>query len=242
MKKQFLATALCCLLLGGAAFAATMNADSEKGTISVSSSATKEFAPNVAEVYFTVETADKDMQKAVGENKASTARAIDAIKKNIDPVKGEGIRTTSYSVYPQYNYVKDKQVFDKYKVSNTIVVKIKNIDNIGKIIGIATANGVNRVENLDFTLENYTQACNSLMSEAAQTSRTSAESIAKGLGLKIQGIKSINGSCRSENNSRPLYKSYANTMEASATQDSSVPVEAGKLKIYANINAQFYAN
>lgn len=242
MKKQFLATVLGCLLLGGVAFAASTNVDSEKGTISVSSNLIKEFAPNVAEVYFTVETTDKDMQKAISENKTSTTKAIEAVKKNIDTSRGEDIRTTSYNVYPQYVYVKDKQVFDKYKVSNTIVVKLKNIDNIGKIIAIATAHGVNRVENLNFTLENYTQTCNSLMSEAAQTSRTSAESIAKGLGLKIQGIKSINGSCRSENNTRTLYKSVLGNSEAAMTMDAAVPIEPGKLKIYANINAQFFAN
>jgi len=239
MKKHLLALTLGGMMLFSTALAHQV--DTEKGTISVNSSAEREFAPNVAEIYFTIETSDKDMQKAIAQNKANTTSVIEVLKANVDSAKGEGIRTTSYSVAPRYIYEKNKQIFDKYNVTNTLVVKIKDIEKLGKIISLATANGVNRVQNLNFTLENYTAACNELMSEAAQTSKVSAQSIANGLGLKLNGIKSINGSCGGQNSSRAVYKSFANGAVAETAMDSVVPIEAGKLKIYANVSAQFYA-
>ena len=51
------------------------------------------------------------------------------------------IKTADFSATPIYNYVNKKRVFDKYEVSNTIIVHTKNIDKAGEIIDKAIAAG-----------------------------------------------------------------------------------------------------
>ena len=65
-----------------------------------------------------------------------------------------------------------------------------------------------------------------------------ATTIAKSINSEIIGTKSIASSCNPENNQRPYYAMMAKSSMDNST--SSTPIEGGKMKIYANIDASFY--
>lgn len=208
----------------------------EKGYISVNESVTKEVSPNQVEISIGVETSDKSLQKASNDNKIIANRVYSKLKTLLGA--DDYIKTNNYSATPSYFYTKDNQrVLDKYIVSNTVVVKTKKMDTVSKLIDEAISQGANKVENLQFSAVDYDTICNSTLSEITKKAYTKADSVAKSINSQIVGIKSINATCNTDNSPRPF---YAMAMKNAVDSVSSTPIESGKIKIYANVDASFY--
>lgn len=211
--------------------------DKEKGYISVSESTTKEITPNQAEISIGIETSDVSLQKASEENKKLANKVYTSLKDLIGAE--DSIKTSNYSAYPHYIYTKDnKKVLDKYVVTNTVNVKTKKINLASKLIDTAISQGATNVSNLQFSASDYEDSYNDLLAELTKKAYSKANTVAKSISSQVTGIKSINISCNSENNYRPMYGFAKASMEDSAAV--STPIESGKLKIYANVDASFY--
>lgn len=210
--------------------------EKEKGYISVSESVTKEVSPNQAEISINIETSDKSLQKASDENKIIANKVYSSLKSLLGT--DDYIKTINYCARPQYTYTKEnKSVLDKYLVSNTIVIKTKKIEMVSKFIDTAISQGATKVENLQFLAVDYDCECNDILADLTKKAYSKAVTIAKSINAQILGIKSINASCSSENNQRPYYAMMA---KGSMDTTASTPIESGKIKIYANVDASFY--
>lgn len=211
--------------------------DKEQGYISISESATKEIMPNQAEITIGIETSDISLQKATDDNKKIANKVYASLKALIGTE--DLIKTSNYNARPQYIYTREqKRVLDKYIVSNTVIVKTKKIDLVSKLIDTATAQGATNVANLQFLATDYEDNYNDLLAELTKKAYNKANSIAKSINSQIIGVKTISASCNAENNYRPMYGMAKACMEDSA--GASTPIESGKLKIYANVDASFY--
>lgn len=211
--------------------------DKEQGYISVSESQTKEITPNQAEITIGITTTDASLQKATEDNKKIANKVYSSLKTLIGA--DDSIKTSNYSAYPQYIYTKDgKKNLDKYVVSNTVIVKTKKIDLVSKLIDTATTQGATNIANLQFLATDYEDNYNDLLAELTKKAYNKANSIAKSINSQVTGVKTINASCNSENNYHPMYGMMKASMEDSA--GASTPIESGKLKIYANVDASFY--
>lgn len=211
--------------------------DKEQGYISVNESATKEITPNQAEITIGIETSDASLQKATEDNKKIANKVYASLKTLLGAE--DSIKTSNYSAYPYYTYTKDgKKNLDKYIVSNTVIVKTKKINLVSKLIDTATAQGATNVANLQFLATEYEDNYNDLLAELTKKAYNKANSIAKSINSQITGVKTINASCNSENNYRPMYAMAKASMQDSAV--AATPIESGKLKIYANVDASFY--
>lgn len=216
-----------------------VNADTiekDKGYISVSESMTKEISPNQAEISIGIETSDTSLQKASEDNK----KIANKVYANLKTMLGadDYIKTNSYSARPQYVYTKDnKRIFDKYIVSNTVTVRTKKLELVSKLIDTAIAQGATNIANLQFLAVDYDDSCDDILADLTKKAYNKANSVAKSINSQITGIKSLNVTCNSENTPRPMY-AMMSSMEDSAK--ASTPIESGKLKIYANIDASFY--
>lgn len=243
MKKSLTAILALFTILFGAVSSCQANVspvvEKDCGYISVNASSTKEISPNQAEIYFNIETYDKNLKIASAENKAIADKVYSALKSALNTEKGDYIKTQGFSANPQYIYNKEnKRVFDKYLVSNNVVVRTKNTAVVPNLIDIAIANGATNVNNLQFSVTDYDAAANEILADLTKKTYCQATAIANSISTKIVGIKSIDSSFTTENNERPMYK----MMAAGRANDSSAntPIESGKIKVYANINASFY--
>lgn len=129
----------------------------------------------------------------IQENGSSLKGVQDSVNKKsktlVDSLKtlgvGEGdIKTTSYSVYPQYDYTTPSQRITGYQVSISYEVEIKNFDKLNDIFSVATANGANVAGGISFDLSDK------LKKEKLQEAR--------GLGVaeakeKAQGLAKASG-------------------------------------------------
>ena len=241
--KKILATAAIAALIGSAcAYAADVQ---EKPYIVVSGKAAQDFAPNIANIKFYIETNDKDLNVATQQNKEQTEKALQAVKKQLDTSKGDSIKTINFSANPEYRYKNGKREFVQYSVSNGFQVTLKNTDKLGTVISEGLKNGATRVDDLNFSLDNTEGACNELIKQAVGVSKTRADVTAKAAGSYVTGVKMIQASCSGDNVFYPQVRmlnsaKYASGSAQDAAVESSVPTEMGTIKMYANINAQYF--
>ena len=243
MKKFLISTAIVGLALGCASVQA-ISESIERGYISVNTSANAELAPDVAEISIAVKTYDnKSMQKATLQNKEISEQVISTLKSMIDTSKGDYIKTADFSATPIYSYSGNKRNFDKYQVSNSVVVHTKSIDKIGTMIDKAIALGAPDVNSLNFSVSNYETQCNDLLTLAAKKASARANAVAKTVPATLSGIRSMDVSCSTSNSSRPQYKmlmaNRAMMMDSEAA-GSSTTIESGVIKVFANVSATYF--
>lgn len=243
MKKFLISAAIVSLALGCATVQA-ISESVERGYISVNTSANAELAPDVAEISIAVKTYDnKSMQKATLQNKEISEQVIATLKSMIDTSKGDYIKTADFSATPIYSYSGNKRNFDKYQVSNSVVVHTKSIDKIGTMIDKSIALGATDVNSLNFSVSNYEAQCNDLLTLAAKKASARANAVAKTVPTTLSGIRSMDVSCSTSNSSRPQYKmlmaNRAMMMDSEAT-GSSTTIESGVIKVFANVSATYF--
>lgn len=245
MKRSLIIVAVLGLFVGCANLSTeAVTVNNEKGSISVNTSADTEIAPDVAEISFAVKTTDlKSMQKATLANKEISDIVYAELKSMIDPKKGDYIKTSDFSASPVYSYVNSKKTFDKYEVSNRVIVHTKSIDKVGKMIDNAINAGATNVDNLSFSLSNYETQCNDLIATATQKALTRANVIARALSTSVVGINNISSSCSTNNYNAPrLYmaKNMIADVAAESASFGSTSISNGVVKVNANVNASFY--
>lgn len=243
MKKFLISAAIVSLALGCATVQA-ISESVERGYISVNTSANAELAPDVAEISIAVKTYDnKSMQKATLQNKEISEQVIATLKSMIDTSKGDYIKTADFSATPIYSYSGNKRNFDKYQVSNSVVVHTKSIDKIGTMIDKSIALGATDVNSLNFSVSNYEAQCNDLLTLAAKKASARANAVAKTVPTTLSGIRSMDVSCSTSNSSRPQYKmlmaNRAMMMDSEAV-GSSTTIESGVIKVFANVSATYF--
>lgn len=243
MKKFLISAAIVSLALGCATVQAISDSI-ERGYISVNTSANAELAPDVAEISIAVKTYDnKSMQKATLRNKEISEQVIATLKSMIDTSKGDYIKTADFSATPIYSYSGNKRNFDKYQVSNSVVVHTKSIDKIGTMIDKSIALGATDVNSLNFSVSNYEAQCNDLLTLAAKKASARANAVAKTVPTTLSGIRSMDVSCSTSNSSRPQYKmlmaNRAMMMDSEAA-GSSTTIESGVIKVFANVSATYF--
>ena len=221
----------------------------EKGYVSVSYTTEKEISPDTVEFSVSVKTSDKrSMQEASSKNKEITNKVYEYLKASIKPANGDYIKTSNYSASPVYVYVNGKRNFDKYEVSNNIIVHTKSLDKVSTFIDKSIQLGATDVNSLNFTLSNKDSQCAELLSTAGKQVKNRADIVASSVGTAVAGVKNIRTSC-SVNQRRTAF-AYSNMRlmkAAGASMDAAVPeaapvtdIEAGNITIYANVDADFY--
>ena len=108
-------------------------------------------APDTVQIQLEVSTENMELTQAQQENAYVMNQVIESLLKL--GISRENIKTVSYNIIPQYDYIEGKQLFRGYEVTNAITVKITNIEQAGNVIDVAVQNGVNRVSNIQFTVE-----------------------------------------------------------------------------------------
>jgi len=244
MKKILLTIAVFGLIFGNISSVALASTP-ERGHIMVNTTANTEVPPDTAEISFAVQTFDtKSMQTATVENKKISDKVLAELKSLINPANGDFIKTSDFNAAPVYNYVNSKKTFDKYEVSNRVIVHTKSIDKVGKMIDKAISAGATNVSNLSFSVSNYESHCNDLISIASKKAKSRAEVVANSLGTTVDGINSINVSCSTNNYNPPRLYMAKNMIADVATESSalggSTEISNGVIKVNANVNASFF--
>lgn len=242
MKKILMTATILGLLIGVSSVSTTAiaaNAD-ERGYITVNTQANKELSPDLVEITIAVETYDKSMQKAIQQNKEISDRVQSVLRNMINPNNMDYIKTADFSATPLYNYSSNKKVFDKYQVSNSIIVHTKNLDKAGEMIDKAISAGATNINNLSFSVSDYETQCSELLGIAVNKAKKQAASVANAAGTTIAGVKFMNANCNSGVTSRVYYNVVAKNEAAMDSAAGATPISAGRIKVQASLNSAFF--
>lgn len=219
--------------------------DKERGYISISTSADTEIIPDTAEISFAIKTFDsKSMQKATTSNKEISDKVYTLLKGMINTANGDYIKTADFHATPLYTYSGNKKNFDKYEVSNRVIVHTKSLDKLGAMIDKTINAGATNVDSLSFSVSNYEAQCISLIETATRKAKNRANIAAKTMTTTLDGIRSMDISCSNNSNySRPRVYMAKNALGATAAdslEESSTNISGGTIKIQANVNSTFF--
>ena len=148
--------------------------------------------PDIAMVVFGVHTQATKSQDAVNQNNEAMNKVVKAVKDQ--GVEDKDIQTTSYNLYPLYDYTQYGSVFRGYSIDQQVQVKIRDFDKINNILDKAVAAGANTVGGLQFTIDDTEKAKSEARNKAIAQAKEKAESIASSSGLRIVRLSNISES------------------------------------------------
>lgn len=109
-----------------------------------------------------------EVQKQAGEKYNKAIKEIKALG-----IKEDNIQTQGYSVQPVYKPTTND--IEKYQIDLTLMVKLEGVkpesDLVGKVINVAADAGFNKVNNLNFYLDDYDKIVDEIKGEAIEDAK-----------------------------------------------------------------------
>ncbi len=237
MKKLIALVAL--VLLGVCLIAFQVQAKFESSsntTIVVLGEAKITTKPNIATICLGVETESENVTQALNENSEKLTKVISAIEGL--GISKNNITTTYFRIYPVRDYTTNE--LKGYRVVNEIKIKIRDLNDIGRIISVAISSGANRVEWIEFGLskDRIKMLREKAIKIACDDAKAKAETIAESLNLTITGISSI----KEQTVYFQPYRVYGSELgPVPAPTTVTPPIKPGEVTISFKIVATFIA-
>jgi len=148
-------------------------------------------APDIARISFGVSKNSTTVLEAQAQVNSSINNIIKALKDL--KVEEKDIKTTNYSVYPNYNYESGRQRITGYNVTQNIEVTIKKINKINDVVDAITEKGGNIIGQIifDFNQETRKKLEDQARKEAVKEAKDKAESLAKASGIRLGKIINV---------------------------------------------------
>lgn len=198
-------------------------------TITVTGQGQASVAPDVATITYTVTETGATVSDAQSAATTKSNAALTAVTGlGIDE---KDIRTESYNVNPQYeqshtcgagvNCYPNSNKIIGYQVSETIAVKVHDLDKTGDVLQTLGGLGVQNIYGPDLGLDNPNAGQDAARADAINNAKQEAQVLAKQLGVSLVRIVSFN-----DNQGGvvyPMYKAADSMMAQSAGSAPSVP-------------------
>jgi uncharacterized protein YggE len=159
-------------------------------------------APNIATVQIGTTTMKATVADAQKENTKKMNDLIAAVKK--EGLADKDIKTSDYSIYPQYDWNGSKSVLTGYNVNQTLSLKIRDTKKIDAILKLAGEKGANSISNLNFEIDDQEALKDEAREKAIADAKEKAEKLAESLGVTLDKVISFY-----ESTNAPVYDSYA---------------------------------
>ncbi len=191
--------------------------------------------PDVAYLNISVVSNAKTAQAALQDNADRTTNVLKKIKSIIG--SKDTVETSGFNLSPVYDYnqATKKSDLTGYRVSNDLVVKTVDLDNLGNLIDATTSVGANRINGPRFDILDKSKYRKDALRLAVKDAKDTAAVTAEAAGVSIVRVMQLNPNY---NNPQPLYaRSYDSVRAASA--ESSTPIESGDISISASVNITY---
>ena len=207
-----------------------------KPRISVSGEGEQSMRPDMALLSFSVVQQAETAREALSANNAAMAQVIAALKA--DGVEDRDLQTAGIQINPRYDYPtgpdgSQRQVLTGYEVTNTLTVRVRDVQKTGAILDRVVSLGVNQGGGISFTNADPAAAIEAARREAVEDAVAKARTLAQAAGVELGPILEI-----SEMTTRPQpMPQMAMKMRAEAAD--AVPVEAGENSYRVQVTMSF---
>lgn len=208
----------------------------ERNTISVTGEGKVVAIPDIAAIDLgttierpTVAAAQKENTRVMNELLAKLAAG---------GVDKKDIQTTSYNVYPSYDWTDGKQTLRGYTVSQNVHVKVRDLDKVGDFIGQAGALGANQIGGIQFTVDDPEKIKDEARMKAIENAKAKAAALSQVAGVRLVRVVSFSETTGG-NPPPPIY--YAKDMlgMGGAEAAPAPSVEAGSTEIIVDVSMTY---
>ena len=163
-------------------------------TINISAEGKTVAAPDVANLSFSVVSEGKNPEQLQADNTAKINSTIEFIKS--EGVEAKDIKTADYNLSPRYDYdEKTRRSFiSGYTLTQTVFVKIRDLQKVGKIISGLPSRGINQISSLSFSIDDPDKYLNEARAEAFEKALAKAKEMAKQNHVRIKRVVTFNES------------------------------------------------
>ena len=234
--------ALSLLLLSAGPVSAQTIGDLLRGserTVSVTGEGEVRVEPDEATVRFGVVTQDENPEAARERNAEASSQAMNAVRELGIP---EGhIRLEMLRLEPTYEYDEQRRTREivGYEAIRMVVVELDDLEKLPTLVARVVQQGANRLEGIEYGLQERSQARNEALQEALRDARAKAELMAGTLDEQIGQVLRIE-----EQNidfPRPVIQTSARAFDKAESAAAPEPdaYAAGEIEVTANVHVSF---
>lgn len=176
------------LLILSLLFLGSIYAEGITRTISVTGHGEIKIEPDTVVIATGVDSGDPIIGVALEQNSTTMGNIFEGLA-DVGITK-DAIETSNYNVYLHRPYG-DSEAKEEYRVSNTIRIKIKNMELVDAIIDLLITLGANKINGVYFTFEEEADFTQELQKMAMEDARKKAEFLASLEDMKVKSVISI---------------------------------------------------
>lgn len=142
--------------------------------------------PDIASVTAGISVQAQSVKDAQDQINSVINKITQTLKQN--NVDQKDIQTSNYSISPTYDYTGGAQRITGYSANTNISIKVRNLDNVNKVIDTATANGANQISGVSFDIDDKTKVEDEARQKAVDEAKKKAVQASKIAGFKLGRI------------------------------------------------------
>lgn len=207
-------------------------AEDRSREIFVSGNGVARAAPDMAIIRIGVSREARTASQAMTEASAAAAAVLDNIKAN--GVEDRDVQTAAINLSPVWDHSNNRRPQVRgYVASNDLSVRVRELDNLGRLLDALVADGANTMNGLRFAIAETDGLETAARADAVKDARSKAETLAAAAGVTLGPVQEIRegGAVAAP---QPMMRGAM--MEADA---AGVPVAAGELDIRVNVTVIF---
>jgi uncharacterized protein YggE len=160
-------------------------------------------SPDRATIQVSVQTRAATAAAAAVENATKQQSVLAALRAL--GLGNDQLSTINYNVYPEQRYEQGKEpIIVAYNVTNTILVDVRKLSQVGPVIDAALSHGANMITSLQFYASNTETARRSAIATAIEKARADAEAAARAAHGSLGTLLEINIGAYSPPPPRPM--------------------------------------
>ena len=135
-------------------------------------------SPDRATIQISVQTRASTAAAAAAENANKQQSVVTALRGL--GLGNDQLSTINYNVYPEQRYEQNREpVIIGYNVTNTILVDVRKLSQVGPVIDAALSHGANMITSLQFYASNTETARRTAIASAIEKARADADAAAR---------------------------------------------------------------
>jgi uncharacterized protein len=191
-------------------------------------------SPDRATIQVSVQTRAVTAAAAAAENATKQQSVLGALRAL--GLGNDQLSTINYNVYPEQRYEQGKEpVIVAYNVTNTILVDVRKLNQVGPVIDAALAHGANMITSLQFYASNTEVARRAAIATAIEKARADAEAAARAAHGSLGTLLEINIAAYSPPPPRPMMLARS----AAAMAQADTPINAGEETLSVEVNTRW---
>jgi uncharacterized protein len=193
--------------------------------------------PDIAKVTLGIDVQGQNLKQIQSEVNTKSKTLTDSLKKL--GIAEKDIKTTNYSVNPEYDYTNSPYKINGYRVTTTYEVKITDFELVNDTLVMATESGANVIGNISFEVNEETKEkkLQEAREIAVDKAKQKAEGLAKASGITLGKIINVTESMGYDY-PRPI--AYAKEMSLSSGDSPEVAnVTPGETEISVTISLSY---